>query len=319
VSVVSIHPEELLDKLSAGELTAAERELLEAHLAGCDVCRFELAVSMDLQSEAREQERSHPSVRLLLGSAAPTTQTRAAAPPPAPVVKSERPRSRRLILALAAALVIASTGAVAAVTRPGQFVVALLRVSEPAPAPASPSSRAAAPAPVARAPLQAQPTEPAVASAAVPVSSAPVRSPRSIGSQPLAPPAASALEGSAGTLFASANQARRRGDLAQASALYRELQKTFPSSQEAELSQITLSMLLLDRGDAAGALAGFDRYLARSRRPLEAEALVGRARALGALGSRAAEAGAWREVQRKYPGSVYARQAGDRLEALGQP
>jgi hypothetical protein len=97
------------------------------------------------------------------------------------------------------------------------------------------------------------------------------------------------------------------------------LQEQFAGSPEAELSRVTLALLLLDSGDARGALSGFDRYLAGSSRGLEAEALVGRARALGRLGRRELEAAAWREVQRKYPRSLYGRQASERLLALGQP
>ncbi|HVJ22168.1 MAG TPA: hypothetical protein VM686_42475 [Polyangiaceae bacterium] len=314
MSVVSIHPEDLLDKIACGELTSAERELLETHLSSCDVCRFELAVSVDFQNElcaltAAKAPAGLPLGALQLGPERPQV---------------ERRRSRRVIWAIAAAMLIASTGAVASVTRVGQSLVGLLRGGDelaatshaPArpPAPRSTAIEAAAPVPapsaVATPALEAGPQ----ASATPSPRRAPTPARPSVGQSDEQDSADSAE-----SLFAAANQARRRGDLTQATALYRDLQKTFPRSQEAELSQVTLSMLLLDRGDAAAALTGFDRYLARSRRPLEAEALVGRARALGALGSRSAEEGAWREVQRKYPGSVYARQATDRLSALGQP
>jgi TolA-binding protein len=124
---------------------------------------------------------------------------------------------------------------------------------------------------------------------------------------------------SASKLFGEANQARRSGDIGRASGLYHLLQDQFPSSPEAELSRVTLALLLLDSGDAQGALSGFERYLAGSSRALEAEALVGRARALGRLGRRDLEAAAWREVQRKYPRSIYGRQASERLLALGLP
>ncbi len=124
---------------------------------------------------------------------------------------------------------------------------------------------------------------------------------------------------SAAKLFGEANQARRAGDVGRASGLYHLLQDQFPGSPEAELSRVTLAMLLLDNGDAQGALSGFERYLAGSSRGLEAEALVGRARALGRLGRRDQEAAAWREVQGKYPRSIYGRQATERLLALGQP
>src|SRR6185295_9306386 len=91
---------------------------------------------------------------------------------------------------------------------------------------------------------------------------------------------------SAAKLFGDANQARRSGDIGRASGLYHLLQDQFPGSAEADLSRVTLALLLLDNGDAQGALSGFERYLAGSSRGLEAEALVGRARALGRLGRR---------------------------------
>jgi TolA-binding protein len=124
---------------------------------------------------------------------------------------------------------------------------------------------------------------------------------------------------SAAKLFGEANQARRSGDIGRASGLYHLLQDQFPGSPEADLSRVTLALLLLDSGDAKGALSGFERYLASGSRGLEAEALVGRARALGRLGRSDQEAVAWREVQRKYPRSIYGRQANERLAALGQP
>jgi TolA-binding protein len=206
------------------------------------------------------------------------------------------------------------------VTRVGQSVAVFLGIGEPQHKPQGPAAPAAAP------PEPTVAKTPAAPSIVVPVpSTAPEKSARSAAGakapSALAHKAAAASGEASGAqaLFAEANQARRRGDLAKAGGLYRDLQQRFPGSQEAALSQVTLSMLLLDRGDAAGALAGFDKYLARSRRPLEAEAMVGRARALGALGSRSAESLAWQKVQRKYPGSVYARQASDRLAALGSP
>jgi len=42
MKVVDLHPEDLIDKLAAGELTPAERERLNAHISQCRVCRFEI-------------------------------------------------------------------------------------------------------------------------------------------------------------------------------------------------------------------------------------------------------------------------------------
>jgi TolA-binding protein len=313
MSVVSIHPEDLLDKLGRGELTPGERELLSAHLESCDVCRFELAVSVDLQDEAKlltlvEPPRLFPTV-----------------PVPSRVSKApERRRPRVAIWALAAALLITATGAVASVTPVGRSFIALLRGQPVTSSVASASAPTASTPRVRRAPRVEGPvtvmSSPRPSSAPSSVSPPAYRTPRPAQeARGSAAPAGVAQAETAASLFADANQARRRGDSNAASTLYRRLQSEYPRSPEAELSQVTLSMALLDRGDAAGALAGFDAYLSRPRRGLEAEALVGRARALRALGSRDAEAVAWREVLRRYPSSVYAKQATERLSALGRP
>jgi TolA-binding protein len=123
----------------------------------------------------------------------------------------------------------------------------------------------------------------------------------------------------AAKLFAEGNQARRQGQSGRAFTFYQLLQEQYPGSSEAELSRVTLATLQLNGGDASSALKGFERYLAGPSRALEAEALVGRARALQRLGRKSAETAAWREVQRRFPGSVYARQATERLTALGPP
>jgi hypothetical protein len=76
---------------------------------------------------------------------------------------------------------------------------------------------------------------------------------------------------------------------------------------------------MLDRGDPTNALLGFERYLGGRSRALEVEALVGRARALQRLGRKSEESLAWQAVKERFPGSVYARQAAERLTALGKP
>ncbi|HKO50399.1 MAG TPA: tetratricopeptide repeat protein [Polyangiaceae bacterium] len=121
----------------------------------------------------------------------------------------------------------------------------------------------------------------------------------------------------AAALFADANRARRDGNVDRAVGLYRTLQSRYPSSSESELSRALLAQLLLDRGNPEAALAGFDRYLAEDTPVLNAEALVGRARALEQLGKLTQAAAAWRQVQSRFPGSVHARLAATRLPALG--
>jgi TolA-binding protein len=152
---------------------------------------------------------------------------------------------------------------------------------------------------------------------------APSQSPRagSVSAFP-ALPAAGLAEGSqargdAAGLFAEANRARRDGNADRAVGLYRALQSRYPNSSESELSRALLAQLLLERGNPEAALADFDRYLAEDTPVLNAEALVGRARALEQLGKSTQAAAAWRQVQSRFPGSVHARLAATRLAALG--
>jgi TolA-binding protein len=117
-------------------------------------------------------------------------------------------------------------------------------------------------------------------------------------------------------LFVRGNHARRQGDAERATRLYRELDQRFPSSLEASVARLTAALLYLDRGDPAGALRTFHRYLSRPVGGLEAEALVGSATALSRLGRRSEEAATWVRVAHAYPDSAYARQAQQRLRSL---
>jgi len=118
-------------------------------------------------------------------------------------------------------------------------------------------------------------------------------------------------------LFAAANAARIRGDRAEASLRYGELLRKFPSSDEARLTHATLGRLLLDSGDARGALAQLDVYLALGDETLREEAMSARARALALLGRTSEEAAAWDTLLQRYPDSVHAERARARLQELG--
>lgn len=344
MTVVGLHPEELFDKMLDGELLPVERERLRAHLAGCQVCSFEYAARLDFQQEA---------LALSTAGLSPSMPLR---PLPAadlpvlslPLAKPRRRRSRRLVWGLAAAALISASVAVASgvVGKAPWRSVSLMfsPTAKPAPRVAQNVAKpvdggvALSPAPALEAllvdaqPLQAPVQAPRAAEHEAPDEALKHQAPAAraslrrtapvaaTGEAPSGNDTASAKEpASAAKLFGEANQARRSGDVGRASGLYHLLQDQFPGSPEADLSRVTLALLLLDSGDAQGALSGFERYLAGSSRGLEAEALVGRARALGRLGRRDLEASAWREVQRKYPRSLYGRQAGERLLALGQP
>jgi TolA-binding protein len=121
---------------------------------------------------------------------------------------------------------------------------------------------------------------------------------------------------SAADLFARAGEARRSRDYDGALGLYRELVAKYPGSREAAVGQAIVAQLLLDRGDAAGALGHFDEYLSQGG-PLGEDALVGRALALARLGKRQEEASAWTALLASYPRSVHAARARAQLAAVG--
>lgn len=321
MSVIEIHPEELFDKLADGSLSADERERLQAHLAGCAPCRFELAVRGDFRAE--------------LGSLEMAKEAPAPSSPSVPRRKLRSgARPRTLVFGLAAAALFIATGALARVVTgesPWGLIAALARNEAPAPsAPAAPAKQrvksreqpSRAPVPSLEATVlesesaaQAPAAESSAASAAVEPSRP------SLPSAQRAPARASATTPapSAAELFASANQARAARETRRAVELYRSLQQRYPRSPEAELSRLTLATLLLHLGDARTALSAFDAYLASGARPLEAEAQVGRALSLRALGLRDQEIGAWKVVAQRNPGTPYERRARERLSALGQP
>lgn len=331
MTIVEIHPEELFDKLADGSLSEVEQERLSQHLKGCAVCRFEYGARLDFEREAvASEQRIAPSIPLR-----PLSRT-AAAP--------RRRRPRLLVWGIAAALLISASGALAsALGAPPWRAVAgmFVRAGEPGSPPRppatavkSPSSEKTAAPTIAAAPAaapaviesfvaepRATPTvsKPHPSDVAKTRTASPASSSTELGSKPGSAEVTSVEPPSAAKLFAEANLARRAGHVGRASGLYHLLQEQYPGSPEAELSRVTLATLLLNAGDASGALAGFERYLAGPSHALEAEALVGRARALQRLGSRQLETAAWREVQRRFPGSVYARQATERLTALGTP
>jgi TolA-binding protein len=114
MNVVDIHPEELIDKLESGVLSAAERERLDAHLAQCSACRFEISVRADLEQEAPQLDQ-RPQLTFAGQQAAQRAPLVVNAP--GPPSASIRPRHRRrfALVLLAAAFVLCAGGATAAV------------------------------------------------------------------------------------------------------------------------------------------------------------------------------------------------------------
>lgn len=324
LDIPGIHPETLIDKLAAGSLTEAERELLERHLQGCTVCRFEVMVRADFADEASELEAGFEELPIT-----PPAPGARHTPTPQPVTQRAS-RSRRAVTLAAAAIALASgaaalVGVVPAATD-GQSNAALTSGAQR-------TQRVAAQRPALKAPPE--PTQEPTAGgeldaakrerslSARPSHTATVAPHRKRASKPVKLEPAARVEEpsavlSASELFSEANRARRSSELSRATELYRKLQREYPGSEEALLSQVTLGSLQLDTGNARGALHAFNRYLRHSG-PLEAEALYGRARALGQLGQQAEEIRAWQTLLARHPRSGYAKQARERLRALGDP
>lgn len=332
------HPEDLLDKLEAGLIAPAERQRLDVHLAGCATCRMELAMRSDF---AAEPPLALPELPQLTLDAAPE-------PERAPVSVAPRPGRRRqfsLLMvaaawcassALAATAAVSSakvpwaawfgranTSAAASVKAPVHHVRSTKSVTAPSAAPAA-SETAAVASNSAEATDGAAPESAPSALAASRAPNGHAEGAKARGAK--TSDAANAVAGTAAfplsaanpaaAMLAEADHARRAGDAGHAIALYRELEQTYPSSPESGLSVALLAKLLLDRGDASGAVTAYDRYLRSGSSSLRAESLVGRARALERLGRTGDALAAWQEVERSLPGTVHARLAAERLAAL---
>ncbi|MBI5501068.1 MAG: FecR domain-containing protein [Deltaproteobacteria bacterium] len=133
-----------------------------------------------------------------------------------------------------------------------------------------------------------------------------------------AAPAVPATPTAAGLLDV-ARRLRTDGDWAGTAAAYEGLLARFPDSAEARVALVPLGQLRLERlGDAVGALAAFDSYLAHpSATALREEASWGRIQALQALGRLADETEALQGFLAAYPASLRVDAARRRLAELG--
>jgi TolA-binding protein len=315
-------PDDLFARARAGSISVRDQEQLDRHIAGCSECRALLLVSRgfeqrvpaqagDTQLLARMVDRVQAARAPVATVASTKSENRSEKPGP-----SGRRRSRLSVLLLAAAL---TAGVAAAARAPAtrSFVEHVVGSKATRTAPAA--------APVAK-PTLAPRALPAESAAPAAMQPPPAPAP----SAPLATAPAAMANAQARTteaptaerLFAEANARRKAGDTASARRLYTELARRYPGSPEAQVSSASLGRLLLERSDdAAGALEQFDRLLARptssmAQPALAEEALFGRATALMRLGRTKDEKAAWGELLTRFPGSVYAERAHERLRAL---
>jgi hypothetical protein len=251
MTVVELHPEELLDKERRGQLTDGERDRLSAHLGHCVACRAERQMRADFAEELDGDvpdglDARLPSLSSILSvQQAPKTQqaTNQAPRRSAPLVRRRR-SARTAWLLVAAALVVVSAAAGAGVR--GKTLLRLVSsVLTPEPAPpvvTTPPAKAVALArgpmsapkhvsssesPLAEVPFLQESETPA------PVSHAPtdvlVAEPAGPGAK-RAPPPSPAPPQDAAALFDAERSARLRGDYARVIELHRELVSRHPQS-----------------------------------------------------------------------------------------
>lgn len=307
-----LHPEELLEREAAGTLSAEERPLLQAHLAQCPTCRFELQARADFaQTPMGAMDLDGLVTRALAGLPSAS----------APVAPPRRRRRGGALVAAALAFTAVSSFAAARMTGVLPKLLAVLTgtaVVEPTPAPAAVPRPRAPTGPIEEERLQPPPPPPPpMLQAETPR----LVRPAAKASIPPPPPAPAALVEAppADVVFSEANRARARGDHGLAVTLYRQLQERYPRSDEATLSHATLGRLLLDTGDAAAARRELSAYLAAGDGALREEALAASAQAAAKLGQQEDEAQAWSSLLAAYPDSLHAARARARLRALQAP
>ena len=313
MSVVDLHPENLLDREIRGELEPAERERLEAHLAQCATCRFERQLRAGFALEL-SRDSVPPEIAGLVD-----TLAKGSVRPPAAVVASSRSRRVKVVLLAAAATLTLVAGAFAS-TEAGRRAIAPLFGREGNTTPygeATPATVTAVP----RGPVLEASAAPAPvpASAAVDPPALPElpEPPRAVPVVALPVPAAAPPPEGPASLFGAEADARRRGDTARLMELHAELVARYPQSHEAQVSRMMVARLMLDRGDAAGALSGFDAYLRAGSGELREDALGGRATALERLGRTDEARRAWMTLLDQYPNTAYGAHARSRVEAPG--
>jgi hypothetical protein len=295
------HPEELLDRAVQGTLAAAERQALLRHLSVCRACAAHLLTVRSAQKLSAPEPWDHLLDRRAVEGALKSVQGGGW-----PGVFSV-PFRRRWAL-VSAGVLIGLGGMAGATWWHGQRA-----------RPDAGHTRAVASAAPSARPRRG--AVPAVSEPAGDLDADPSGEP-----QPSLAPAAPATNGgashkaartepTASSLFQEASALRDQNRPEKAVAIFRRLQRLYPTTREARLSFALAGRLLLDGGHPAQALAQFDHHLAQRGEAAE-EALAGRATALGQMGQQAAESETWRTLLEEYPKTVYAPRAKSRLAEL---
>ena len=327
------HPDELIHRArKGGSLSPRERSLVDRHLRLCAVCRF-----LQLTARAYDDDGAGDAVPYGIDLDAMVARTIESLPRPdasgrrgaAPGKVGGRFSSRvalrtstgfAVLLLFGGAAMAAFVVARRAAPLPEKHAVAAVATATP-PTPRRAVTRpVVVPAPEVTAPPLASDD---------PVQLPPPRS-RLDSSRVVAlrarattsmPATAAAPQPTAAELFVQANQARRVGRAAEATARYALLWTQFPTSEEARASRAIVGRWLLDRGAYADAVSAFHDYLrVSSGGVLEEEVLVGLATALERLGRGAQAAATWQQLLDEHPSTAHASRARihlGRLRAAG--
>jgi TolA-binding protein len=293
MSVTGLHPEHLIEKETNGALDAVERKQLDTHLAQCAACRFERSVRADFADELSGED---PPIRISGLSLLRVTEEK-----PSPVAAPRRFRFTWLVAA-AVLLLVATAVASESGRRVWMPILGVKTVTVVVTAPAVPP----APPSVAHWTPITHEQEPAPV-VAVTTEEKPQPAPQAVVTQ------------TSQVLFDEESDARRRGDYDRAIELHAQLVTKFPQSREAQVSRVTVARMLLDRGEAASALVGFNAYLEHGGGELTDEAMLGRATCLEKLARNVDAKTAWQELLDRHPDGPYAAHAKVRIEALSGP
>jgi TolA-binding protein len=301
MTAIELHPEVQLDRARHGQLAAGEREVLDAHVATCPACALHVGAPELFRLELGERDGDAALDLVVIDRAIAAIRAEG------DQALSRRGRPGRWSVRLMMAALVLGGIAAGAYYAP-RYRPPVSSTGQPAGI-ATPEETGPRTGP-GRAETASQPEEVQQA-ASQPSATAPTH--------PRARPGGAKAAPSDGPeeLFARANQLRRSGRDSESMALYRELQRAFPESREAKLSQATLARLLLEHGQASEALSGFDSYLKSGDTGVMTEdALVGRAMALMKLNQRDQERATWQNLLARFPNSIHASRARARLGEL---
>lgn len=301
---MSVHklelPEDLVVRGRRGLLSEGEQRELERVLEGSASLRVAHLVGRDLdratQVQTGDEARILSAVDRVLAGAPPASERSARTSEMR--LRPSGTKRRRVMAAIAICATLCASG-IAAAELAGVRVVPWLTVAPVTQLQKGMESASLPPLPRAKPIAAAAPST----EKGTPTGEAPA-------------PITRQKEASAAQLFHDANSARRSGEFQRAKGLYSRLIARYPESDEARLARVSLGKLLLEKGEPSQAEREFRRYLSKGGQLAE-EALVSRAESLGKMKRPNQERQAWQELLSRYPNSVYAARARQRISALG--